>query len=343
METERTFSTTQDAPQAAPAVRPGPRYSTPKPQCQTCSVRTICGGCRHDEGCDWCYCDGMGCSSCGTKCRSHSGRDLWQADVGTLDLELDIEEQPPFALPNFVPSVKLRERMRGALIPWTYTIAVSDLIRADGTPREVAHRVRDFFPEGSRLVLNFFCEDRYLEPIWTIGPSFWEEEWLKSFDAIVSVNYSLYSDDASFAIMTSLKQSQMSAQEIHDAGHRVIPLLSYVDEGQLYELLENYGASGLHTVAVNMQVVAGEKLAFQKENVRLMRLVAEQTNWRVLAYGIANRALVGELSEMFGERLVTSNASAYFDVLRKPMPVAERRMRFVGELRKYSSMTKGGR
>ncbi len=325
----------------APDVRPGARYSDPKPQCVTCSVRTICGGCRHDDGCDWCYCDGLGCGSCGTKCRSHSSRDLWQADVGTLDLELAIGEQSPIALPPFVPSVKLRERMRGAFVPWTYTVTVSDLIRTDGTPREVAYRVRDYFPEGSRLVLNFFCEDRFLEPIWTIGPSFWEGEWLDAFDAIVSVNYSLYADDASFAIMTSQKQAQMSVQEIHDAGHAVIPLLQYVDEANLYELLECYGSNAVHTVAVNMQVVAGEKLAFQKENVRLMRIVAEQTDWRVLAYGIANRALLKELHEVFAGRLVTSNASAYFDVMRKPMPVAERRERFVGEIRKYSLMTKG--
>jgi hypothetical protein len=324
--------------------RPGPRYPAPAPQCSTCSVRTICSGCRHEDGCDWCFCHGSGCSTCGTKCRSHESRDLWQADVGTLDLELWIDRQPPLALPRFIPNVKLRDRMRGALIPWTYTVAVSDVIRADGTPRDVAYHVRDYFPEGSQVILNFFCEDHYLEPVWTLGAAFWEGEWLRLFDAIVAVNYSLYADDASFEIMHSLKRSQISAQEIHDAGHPVIPLLSYIDEKQVYELLENYGASGLHTVAINMQVVGartGEKLSFQKENVRLMRHIARHTDWRVLAYGIARRELVGELAEIFGDRLVTSNASAYFDVMRKPMPTSERRARFTGEIRKYQAMTEG--
>jgi hypothetical protein len=260
-----------------------------------------------------------------------------------LDLELDIEEQPALSLPAFVPSVKLRRRFADALVPWTYTVDVGDLIRTDGSPREAAHEVRSFFPEGSQVVLNFFCPDAYLEPIWTMGPEFWNGPWLRQFDAIVAVNYSLYADDSSFEIMHSLKRTQVSAQEIHDAGLPVVPLLSYIDEEQLHDLLESYGSCGLHTVAVNMQVVSRKKRAFQMENVRLLRVVAEQTDWRLFAHGVASAPVVAELQTLFGERLVTSNASPYFDVLRKPLPAAERRARFAGELRKHTAMTRGRR
>ena len=298
-------------------MRTWPRYSDPKPQCVTCSVRDICEGCRHDDGCTWCNCDGLGCGTCGTKCRSHVSRELWQADVGSFDLWVDLRSQPEILLPRYVPSVKAREKMRGALPKWTYTITVSDLIRADGSPREVAHRVRSFFPEDSQLILNFFCEDRYLEPIWTMGPEFFAQEWLGQFDAIIASNYSLYEDDSSFEIMHSLKRSYMSAQEIRDAGHTVIPLLSYVTMKQAVEQVEALGASQVHTVAINMQVVEGEKATFQRENVEIMSYIAARTNWRVIAYGISRTDIICDLWPVFGERLVVSNADPYFRAMRR--------------------------
>lgn len=299
-------------------VRPWARYSDPKPQCVTCSVRTICDGCRHEDGCTWCDCDGLGCGTCGTKCRSHEDRELWQADVGSLDLWVDLEGQPNLALPRFIPAVKAREKMRGHFARWTYTIAINDLIRTDGTPREVAHRVRSFFPEGSQLILNFFCEDRYLEPIWTMGASFWEGEWLKQFDAIMGVNYSLYTDDSSFEIMHSQKRTVWSAQEIHDAGHTVIPLLAYVSMAQLHEQFEAYGASNVNTVVVNMQVLdQAVKARMQEENVECMRYLAENTDWRVIAHGIARTETIRELAGIFGERLVVANADPFFHAMRR--------------------------
>ena len=298
-------------------VRPWARYSEPKPQCATCSVRTICEGCRHEEGCEWCFCDGNGCSSCGTKCRSHAEREAWQADVGSFDLWVDLRGQRPVSLPRYVPAVKPREKMRGSLPPWTYTVTVSDLIRADGRPRAVAYRVRDFFPAGSQLILNFFCEDHYLERIWTIGPEFFEGAWLSQFDAIIATNYSLYADDSSFEILHSLKRSYMAAQEIYDAGHTVIPLLSYVSEKQLAEQLETLGASGVHTVCVNLQVVEGEKAAYQRKNVEFIRHIAHFTPWRVIAYGIARRQIIAELAGILGERLVVANSDPYFRAMRR--------------------------
>lgn len=320
-------------------MRAWPRYSDPKPQCVTCSVRTICEGCRHDEGCEWCNCDGLGCSSCGTKCRSHESRELWQADVGSLDLWVDLRGQSRISLPRYVPSVKVREKMRGALPPWTYTIAVSDLIRADGSPREVAHRVRSFFPEGSQLILNFFCEDRYLEPIWTMGPDFFAQEWLGQFDAIMAVNYSLYLDDSSFEIMHSLKRSHMSAQEIHEAGHAIIPLLSYVSMKQAVEQVEALGASEVDTVVINMQVVEGEKATFQRQNVEIMRYIASRTDWRVIAHGIARADVISELWSIFGDRLVVSNADPYFRAMRRHKGQRAGTMR--DGMRRYTALASG--
>ena len=322
-------------------MRTWPRYSDPKPQCVTCSVRTICEGCRHDDGCTWCNCDGLGCGTCGTKCRSHASRELWQADVGSFDLWVDLRGQPEISLPRYVPSVKAREKMRGALPKWTYTITVSDLIRADGSPREIAHRVRSFFPEGSQLVLNFFCEDRYLEPIWTMGPEFFAQEWLDQFDAIIAVNYSLYEDDSSFEIMHSLKRSYMSAQEIHDTGHTVIPLLSYVTMKQAVEQVEALGASEVHTVAINMQVVEGEKATFQKENVEIMRHIAFRTDWRVIAHGIARQDVIGELFSIFGDRLVLSNADPYFRAMRRHK--GQRAATLRDGMRRYLGLASGDR
>lgn len=318
-------------------VRPWARYSEPKPQCVTCSVRTICEGCRHEDGCDWCFCDGNGCSTCGTKCRSHEEREAWQADVGSFDLWVDLRGQRSVSLPRYIPAVKPREKMRGSLPAWTYTIAVSDLIRADGSPREVAYRVREFFPVGTQLVLNFFCEDHYLERIWRVGPEFFEGEWLNQFDALIGVNYSLYADDSSFEIMHSLRRSYMSSQEIYDAGHTLIPLLSYVTEKQLAEQLEVLGASELNTVCVNMQVVEGEKAAYQRRNVEMMAHIAEMTDWRVLAYGIARADVIAELSAIFGERLVIANSDPYFRAMRRHK--GQRKHVFSEGIRRYLQLS----
>lgn len=322
-------------------VRTWPRYSDPKPQCVTCSVRTICEGCRHDDGCTWCNCDGLGCGTCGTKCRSHASRELWQADVGSFDLWVDLRGQPEISLPRYVPSVKVREKMRGSLVPWTYTITVSDLIRTDGSPREVAYRVRNFFPEGSQLVLNFFCEDHYLEPIWTMGPEFFAQEWLDQFDAIIATNYSLYEDDSSFEIMHSLKRSYMSAQEIRDAGRTVIPLLSYVTMKQAVEQIEALAASEVHTVAINMQVVEGEKATFQRENVEIMRYIASRTNWRVIAHGISRKDIISELCPIFGDRLVVSNADPYFQAMRRHKGQRSKTLR--DGMRRYLGLASGAK
>lgn len=326
--------------------RPGARYPDPAPQCATCSVRTICSGCRHEDGCEWCFCDGLGCSGCGTKCRSHQDRDAWQADTGTLEMNLRIEEQPPVALPSFMPSVKIRSRMKESLPVWTYTVPVNDLITVDGRPRDIAYEIRDYFPEGSQLVLNFFAEDHYIEPIWTRGAEFWRgpgSEWLDNFDAIIGINFSLYHDDPSFEIMNCMKRMQMSNQEIHDSGHTVIPLVAFIEEKQLAEQVENYAASGLHTVAFQLQVVEGEKATYQRDSALFMDYVARHTDWRVIAYGIARPDVIDSLYKSFGpERLVVSNAGPYFDAMRGGGSAFGRRETLIGGIRKYTQLVRWG-
>jgi hypothetical protein len=260
-------------------------------------------------------------------------------DVGSLDLWADLRDQPSLSLPRYVPSVKIQQKMRTHLPPWTYTIAINDLIRSNGHPREVAYCVRDFFPEGSQLILNFFSEDRYLEPIWTRGADFWEAEWLSQFDAIVAVNYSLYLDDSSFEIMHSLRRSYVAAQEIHDAGHTIIPLLSYVSEKQLFEQIEALSASNVHTVCVNMQVVEGARATYQRQSVEFLRRVAELTPWRLIAHGVAREEVILELAEIFGERLILSNSDPFFWAMRRP--TGGRSRVFSDGLKRYLTLAEG--
>lgn len=125
----------------------------------------------------------------------------------------------------------------------------------------------------------------------------------------------------------------MSSQEIYDSGHTLIPLLSYVTEKQLAEQLEVLGASELDTVCVNMQVVEGEKAAYQRRNVEMMAHIARMTDWRVLAYGIARADVIEELSEIFGERLLIANSDPYFRAMRRHK--GQRKHVFSDGIRRY--------
>ncbi len=340
-----------------------------KPQCESCVANTYCMGCSF-PACTWCYqsrCDhkralkdpryAADCK-CQIRCKSRINLDYWLTQTqGLYPGPVYLQNQKDIALPKVLPIVKsfTGVAFKDFFPKWTYVIPINAFLRKDLTVPDAVYRLRTFFPEGSQLILSFCVQDRFIERIWSGAPAtkkgrgmnrhaFWSKEWLKQFDAIISVNYSVYWSDPQMEIHYAIRRTMMTTQEIDDNGLNVIPLVIWYTDKEAWPQLDCYVKNGVNTIAINFQYVAGAQMASYEHDMRILHAIAKSyPHLRIICYGISAPYAIHAARRILGpDRLVIVTAHPYMDAIRAPVPATARRSIFTEHLGRLTRIVAEG-
>ena len=327
---------------------PHERFSY-KPWCAGCSAENICTGCIYPR-CRWCLaCEGRGKEVFGTcrcfiHCKSLTTIDLWLQGVGGLDIAPMRIHQPPIALPKVIPIVDPATPLVRELPPWTYAIPVSKFIRKDGSAPPYVYKLKELFAPGSQLILSFFCQDKFLEPVWTNYTSnWWQSEWMYQFDAVFAVNFSVYWDDPMMEILSAIKRTMIVTKEIADAGHKVIPIVIWYTEKETREQLDVLAANDVHTIVTCWQYVAGAQVASYKHDFAILEKIAVQyPNLRIICYGMSAAWVIHRAREILGNRLIIANGHIFFETVNAATAASQRMNIFWREMKHFHRLVNEG-
>lgn len=344
-----------------------------KPQCETCVANTYCMGCSF-PACTYCYesrCDHKRSQNdpqftndckCIVRCKSRINLGWWLTQSeGLLPGPIHLENYKSLALPKVMPIIKtFWSEATGdspmALYPkWTYVIPINSFLRRDLTVPERIYRLRDFFPEGSQLILSFCVQDRFIEDIWRGAPSskrsrgmtrgaFWKKEWFKQFDAAIGVNYSVYWADPQMEMHYAIRRTMMTTQEMDDNGINVIPLVIWYTDKEAWPQLDCYVKNGVDTVVINFQYVSGAQVASYEHDMRILHAIAKSyPHLRVICYGISAPYAINAARRILGpDRLCIITGHPYIDAIRAPVPELQKKEIFMGHLSKLTRIVKEG-
>lgn len=174
---------------------------------------------------------------------AHPDLALWLENVGGFDPRMsmrqpDLEHWP---MSRLIPRVHLYKSFPPfELMPGTYSVDYVSLTQAsDRLPeQEWVKNIRSMFPEGSRILLNFIGKNQQTHYIWHLGREFWEAEFLRNFDGIVSPEFSTFLDDPKPQYLIGERQKQIFCQEGFEAGHTTIPSIAWSSESSLRRQLD---------------------------------------------------------------------------------------------------------
>lgn len=339
-----------------------------KPQCETCVANTFCMGCSF-PGCTYCYesrCDtkrdrshaatsGPTCY-CEVRCKSNTALDnLLNSTKGLYPGPVHLRNAHPMELPRVIPIVKSWiSRVTPMYSPRTYMIPINAFLSTKNTVPESVYNLKQFFPEGSQLILSFCVEDKWLENIWTgtsrMTPAnarrlFWRQPWFDQFDAVLGVNFSVYWADPQMEINYAIKRTMVTTQEMDDAGINVIPLVIWWTDKEAWPQLDCYVKNGIDTIAINFQYVAGAQVASYKHDMQILEAIAKAyPNLRVICYGLSAPYVIDEARLILGtDRLTIVTGFPYIDAVRNPVadPLAKKEI-FTAHLRRLERLVREG-
>lgn len=320
-----------DHPLAKKAV---PLEGDSQPRCESCFAKSICGPGNSFPSCSWCNLQPEFAAGC-VICRSNPDLEMHLANVGSFDLTpLRVAQRPAkdWELPRYIPKIVPSAGFPlGVDIPkWTYAMSYHTLTQRKDVicDREWVQDLRKMFPEGSQLILDFFSPDTIVDPIWNMysqqGIPFWDQKVFENFDAIIAVNNSVYIDDPMMMRHVSLKRTMMSAQEIYDAGHNVIPMMCWGSELELQRQIESIAGQmeRVNTVALQLHMISLDRVAALKWNIELIYKHLRHTPWRILINGLTSAWAIRELRRVFSadggdpNRLVFMNANSWMNTVK---------------------------
>lgn len=337
-----------------------------KPQCETCVANTFCMGCSF-PACTFCYesrCDTKRDQSenpdcnCEIRCHANTRIQSWLTETqGLYSAGVHLRNYEPLAMPRLLPIVKEWSGPSKVILqgpPRTYVIPVNRLITSKNQPTLAALRLRESFPEGSRLILSFCVQDEWIERIWSgvdrqnnsviKRTDFWKQPWLKQFDAVLSVNYSVYWNDPQMEIMYAIRRTVVTTGEIDAAGHNVIPLVIWYTAKEAMPQMEMWARQGVDLVAVNMQYVMGAQVASYRHDLLVLRKLAlAYPQMRFLLYGVSAPYVIDLARRLIGpDRICIATGFPFLDSLRAPVPYDQKAAIFADHIRNLDQVVRNG-
>lgn len=280
----------------------------------------------------------------------HPEIELWLNNVGDLDLRLRISQPPPeeWPLQRFLPRVVPYRNFPGFDIPvGTYVIAYHKINKSIGRlPNlEWLTGLKAMFPPGSKLILDFCIPDVYLDPIWSFSKQeFWGHPIMEQFDAIIAPNFSSYIDDPPIQRLLCEKMCTVSAQEAHDMGRTVIPMLCWVTEDGLRRQLDAIGAlyPRVHTVYVQIQSIGVGRVAELWKQFDYLEKYLAPLPFRYIINGCTSGWGVRELCRIFPRgNFHLVNGNAWMDVVRTSAPDVRKAEMFNEAITKFDTWARG--
>jgi Domain of unknown function (DUF4417) len=291
---------------------------------------------------------------CPAKTCAHPELEGWLGDVGSFDARVRINQPPASQWPmsKIIPRMALwGESLPFEIEPGTYMIDYLSL-NSDPTStptRDWVPRLRERFPEGSRLILSFFGPEgaRGRRPLiiglWTLR-DFWYAPFLDQFDGVVLPDFSAYSDDPLPQMLFGERQAQIFAQEGSDAGRTIIPAIAWCTEASLRRQVELYTSQpNVNTILMDCYGSHIQKVGWAwRWLFAIEKYCAGKDHIRWMFTGLASGWVIRELNRIFpnGNYALVTTASPQIAATRGTTDkeiMAKRFRRAIGKLEDFHS------
>lgn len=289
--------------------------------CSACpAYGEFCEGCSGQ--CAYRDCAG-GCAACPIRCTRRSDLDAWLEAIGGLALDQPLASQPRFDLPPFFPQL-LNQVEIPSMIAREPAVAVgiAKVLTPNGrVSRRAIHlpyatyslRTQWGIGENSLLLCAGTYLDDYLEKLWAAqarGENLWGRVQTLGFDAATSLNFSIYFDQPRLEHLINLKRSWLTVQHMQQSRTLIaIPHLQWCQPLDMERQLAYARAQGLHTLALNLQMV--KRCAWDPIEAGLQAIRRQSPELRLLFLGVVALKRMAHLTALFPTASFTNTAVHY--------------------------------
>jgi hypothetical protein len=238
---------------------------------------------------------------------AHRNLELYIADVQGFDPRLRLKQPPISEWP--LPKVISRVHPSGSFPQWEYPeggVYAVDYSRVNPGMKteptaEWVYDLKSRLPEGSFTILDFIGKHHYVTNLWSQGPSFWQQPWLDSFDAIIVPEFSAFLDDPRPQYLIGERQKQIFAQEGWEAGKTIIPSIAWSSEASLRRQLELLASwyPHVHTVFLDALGAKVDKVQWCWSRLMMLEKYAADLPFRYIIAGVTSGWALAELKHIF--------------------------------------------
>lgn len=237
---------------------------------------------------------------------AHPDLELWLANVGGFDARMRVAQpaSEDWPLPRLIPRVKVHRGFPPFDLPagW-YAIDYQDL---NSSLRHLPERdwilgLREMFPAGSHLILDFIGKHEIVEPLWRFGREFWEHPLLDCFDAVIIPEFSSFLDDPKPTYLVGERMKQVFAQEGYECGRTVVPSLAWASETSLRRQADLIGSlyPKVNTVFLDMLALNVDKTTWLWSRFEMLHKYFAPLPCRFIISGATSGWAIAELHAIF--------------------------------------------
>ncbi|MTI67830.1 MAG: DUF4417 domain-containing protein [Firmicutes bacterium] len=225
--------------------------------CSKCLIRSYCGGC---SMCEASLCNKK-CESCFSLCPERKGLFFHLNSIGGLDLDPESNLSTHFILPIHIPIVpdKVKTKITKEKLP-VVSIHAGKMFSRNGVKINKSYLNKGFqhalnLDKYTKGILEFYVKDRTLEGFWDNRHFIYSGLKQMGFKAIISPNFSVYSDAPRMDHLYNMKRSEIVYNEMINEGLEVIPDISWYNKIDLDRWCKAITKNNIKTIAFSFQVV----------------------------------------------------------------------------------------
>ncbi len=292
--------------------------------CDQCNYKNICGGCSF---CEASVCS-KNCDTCIAICFNRPGASFYISTLGDLEIPLNDRKKMAITIPHHhIPILpdKFDSWPDYDIMPF---IAVhgGKLLSRNGekiNPRYLNNGYTNALniDPRTKAILEFYIKDRPLEGFWDNRKEIYRDLMKLEFEAIISLNFSVYEDAPRIDHLQNIKRSTIVYNELLDKGFNAIPDVSWYNLQDLDRWCKEINVKGIEMIAFSFQVVdVGLKTSnFWKSYLLGFRYLCENISQkvRIIVAGIVSPFKIHELYKASnGQDIYVLNQSAYVQARR---------------------------
>jgi len=291
--------------------------------CNTCILKSVCGGCSF---CEASICQRK-CNHCSSTCfiRDPFHTKLYFTSIGGPDIEL--KKNRALDLPVHIPILpdKLQNTPDFEIIPF---VAVHGEKLLSNNGEKINQRYLDKGYAGAlnlspktKAILEFYVRDRTIEGFWDNRKSIYTDLKNLNFSSVISLNFSVFEDAPRADHLQNIKRSSIVYNELLDAGISAIPDIAWYNIEDLKRWAAAINTSNIKMIAFSFQTVdVGLKTSNAWKSYLLgFRYLCQNisSNIKILVAGISTPFKVYELHRASqGQSIHILNNSAYIQARR---------------------------
>ncbi|MEN8904457.1 MAG: DUF4417 domain-containing protein [Clostridiales bacterium] len=226
-----------------------------KNNCTSCKYIKRCGGC---SLCEVLLCNNN-CNSCGTVCFNKNNI------TGYLDIfkdfKISIDKNTYKQLPMHIPIIpeKIKDYERDLELDFV-AINAGSIFSSNGEKTKKNIIKNGIYTslninKNSKLILEFYIKDRYLEGFWDNRFSIYKDLKDLNFDYVIAPNFSVYSDLPRIDHIYNIKRTSIVYKELLDHGINSIPDISWFNINDLDEWIREINRNDIKLISFSFQNV----------------------------------------------------------------------------------------